>query len=330
MKDKPILIHTHFHYQRTGVTRSIENVLPFLNEQFEVYVAGKNVDVPTISFLKMMKLAFSKRKTIIHCHRNNEILRALLVRVFGAKFRLISTRHAETEPSGFTTLLHKKTDEVITLTQKMSEMFSFPTEIIGHGIDVEKFVINEASKIPDVKQKHIITCAGRVRKAKGQQVLVEAIAPVLKKFQDWALVIVGKIDGAPLVKELQQFIADHEVSDQCYFVNETSDIITYYQGSHSVVVPSYTEGFSLVCGEAMACGCNVIATAGVGIHANLIENGKNGYLFEAGEREELSKLMRGIMNGDRKHCGTEARQTVVASWSAAIEADKLTKIYLRS
>ena len=330
MKDKPILIHTHFHYQRTGVTRSIENVLPFLDKQFEVHVAGNNVNVPTISFLKMMKLAFNKRKVIIHCHRNNEILRALLIRFFGAKFRLVSTRHAETEPSGFTTLLHKKTDEVITLTQKMSEMFSFPTEVIGHGIDVEKFVINERSKIPGVKQKHIITCAGRVRKAKGQQVLIEAVVPILKQFHDWGIVIVGKIDDAPMVKELQQLIADNNVSDQCYFVDETSDIITYYQGSHSVVVPSFTEGFSLVCGEAMACGCNVIATTGVGIHADLIKNGKNGYLFEAGERDELRNLMLEIMKGDKKHCGTEARKTIVAFWSAATEAEKLTEIYLRS
>lgn len=328
MAEKPILIHTHFHYQRTGVTRSIENVLPFFEANFETYIAGENVDFPSISFFKMMKLTFSKRKVIVHCHRNNEILRALFLRLLGAKFKLISTRHAESKPSGLTTFLHKATDRVITLTQGMSEAFSFPTTIIGHGVDLRKFHPHKKATISGVTQKNVIACAGRIRKAKGQHILVEASMSVLKEFSDWAIVIVGKIDDQPYFNRMKKLLALNGLEKQVYFLNETPRIIEIYQASHTVVVPSFSEGFSLVCAEAMACGCNVIASKNVGIHSQLISEKENGYLFEAGDVNSLTKLLGDIVKGRKKHLGKESRSSIEQHWSATIEAQKLTSVYL--
>ena len=58
---KPILIHTHFHKRRTGVTRSIENVLPFFEEKFETYIYGYNVEGTKISSSKLKSFLFSKK-----------------------------------------------------------------------------------------------------------------------------------------------------------------------------------------------------------------------------------------------------------------------------
>ena len=93
---KPVLIHTHFHRRKTGVTRSIENVLPFFDDDFETYVYGSNIDGNKITTSKLKSILFSDLKTVVHCHRNNEIIRMLWYRFLGAKFKLIATRHAET------------------------------------------------------------------------------------------------------------------------------------------------------------------------------------------------------------------------------------------
>ncbi len=165
---KKVLIHTHFHKRKTGVTRSIENVLPFFVDEFETYVYGSNIDGTQISTSKLKKILFSSDvKTIVHCHRNNELMRMLFYRLLGAKFLLIATRHAETKPSKLTLFLLKKADKVITLIKSMSNNLGIENTIVGHGVKVHEFVPNPLKKLPKISQKNIILNAGRIRNAKG-------------------------------------------------------------------------------------------------------------------------------------------------------------------
>ena len=153
---KPVLIHTHFHKRKTGVTRSIENILPFFEDNFETYVYGSNIEGNTITTSKVKSILFSNTKAVVHCHRNNEILRMLWFRFLGAKFTLIATRHAETKPSGLTFFLLKKADKVITLIKSMSNNLAIKNTIVGHGVRVNEFVPNSNKKLENVTQENII------------------------------------------------------------------------------------------------------------------------------------------------------------------------------
>ena len=323
---KPILIHTHFHRRRTGVTRSIENVLPFFKDKYETYIYGYNVEGKKISFSKLKKLLFSNQEVIVHCHRNNEIMRMLFLRFLGAKFKLIATRHAETVPSGLTMKLLKKADKVVTLIKSMSDNLGIENTIVGHGIDIEKFKPSNSKKLSNIAQENTILCAGRVRKAKGQVVLLEA-AKVLKNHKNWALVIVGKVDKPDFLEDLKTIAKKHQIENQVYFIDETSDIVSYYQASKIAVVPSFSEGFSLVTAEAMACECSVIATKNVGVHSELITHKKNGYLFEAGNISELEDLLQESITNQIPLLRQEARAEILENWSAKKEAEGLIKVY---
>jgi|TARA_B110000238_G_scaffold52615_1_gene57431 glycosyltransferase involved in cell wall biosynthesis len=323
---KPILIHTHFHKRRTGVTRSIENVLPFFEEKFETYLYGFGAKGKYISTTALKKILFSDKEVVVHCHRNNEIMRMLFFRFLGAKFTLIATRHAETVPSGLTLKLLKKADTVVTLIKSMSEKLGIENTIVGHGIAIDVFKPNENSTLKNIRQEHIILCAGRVRKAKGHLVLLEAVK-VLKEHENWALVIAGKVDKSDFLAELKTISKKHSIENQVYFVDETPDIISYYQASKIVIVPSYSEGFSLVTAEAMACGCSVIATKNVGVHSALITHSKNGYLFEAGNSIQLKSLIEKSITNEIPLLGTEARNEILENWSAKKEAANLMAVY---
>jgi mannosyltransferase len=323
---KPILIHTHFHKRRTGVTRSIENVLPFFEEKFETYLYGFGAKGKYISTTALKKILFSDKEVVVHCHRNNEIMRMLFFRFLGAKFTLIATRHAETVPSGLTLKLLKKADTVVTLIKSMSEKLGIENTIVGHGIAIDVFKPNENSTLKNIRQEHIILCAGRVRKAKGHLVLLEAVK-VLKEHKNWALVIAGTVDKSDFLAELKTISKKHSIENQVYFVDETPDIISYYQASKIVIVPSYSEGFSLVTAEAMACGCSVIATKNVGVHSALITHSKNGYLFEAGNSIQLKSLIEKSITNEIPLLGTEARNEILENWSAKKEAANLMAVY---
>ena len=323
---RPILIHTHFHKRRTGVTRSIENVLPFFEEKFETYLYGFGAKGKYISTTALKKILFSDKEVVVHCHRNNEIMRMLFFRFLGAKFTLIATRHAETVPSGLTLKLLKKADTVVTLIKSMSEKLGIENTIVGHGIAIDVFKPNENSTLKNIRQEHVILCAGRVRKAKGHLVLLEAVK-VLKEHENWALVIAGKVDKSDFLAELKTISKKHSIENQVYFVDETPDIISYYQASKIVIVPSYSEGFSLVTAEAMACGCSVIATKNVGVHSALITHSKNGYLFEAGNSIQLKSLIEKSITNEIPLLGTEARNEILENWSAKKEAANLMAVY---
>jgi glycosyltransferase involved in cell wall biosynthesis len=327
MDPKPILIHTHFHRRRTGITRSIENVFSFFESKYESYIYGYGISGKKISWKKLSRLVFSRQYFVMHCHRNNEIFRALFLRVLGANFKLVATRHAESNPSGLTNFLLKRADEVVALTIGMQEKLKYPSKVVGHGVDNDLFRPKKGVKRVEVKQKYMLTCAGRVRKSKGQKVMLEVFAPILKEHSDWALVIVGKVDKPEFLVELKNIVATHKVEAQVYFIKETSEIISFYQASHSVIVPSFSEGFSLVCAEAMACGCNVIATRNVGVHSEIIQENKNGYLFDIDNKEALQNLLKDLCVGTLPHLGTAAQINIKEHWSAQIEADRLMAIY---
>jgi mannosyltransferase len=323
---KPILIHTHFHNRKTGVTRSIENVLPFFDAYFETYVYGKTIDGAKITTLQFLKFAFSKRKVTVHCHRNNEILRMLLFRFLGAKFKLIASRHSATKPSKLTLFLLKKAAKVVTLIKSMSDDLRIENTLIAHGINVQDFVPNSNGTLPKISQENIILNTGRIRKSKGQLTLLKA-ANVLKGHENWCLVFVGKVDKPAFLVELKNLAKELYIENQVYFFDEIREIIPYYQAAKIFVAPSFSEGFSLVTAEAMACECNVIASKNVGVHNDLITHQKNGYLFEAGNSDELASILQKIISGELPFLGKEARNEIIKNWSAEKESSALMKMY---
>ncbi|WP_233188616.1 hypothetical protein [Tenacibaculum sp. SG-28] len=139
MNSKIEVIHTHFHNRRTGVTRSIENIIPFLQKYCNVHLYGYSIAGKILGKKNFKKIIFSKNTSIVHCHRNNEIVKMLFFRLLGAKFKLVTTRHAATKPSALTLFLLRKSDAVVTLTNAMSEQLQMPNKKIPHGVNTDVF-----------------------------------------------------------------------------------------------------------------------------------------------------------------------------------------------
>ncbi len=323
---KPVLIHTHFHKRSTGVTRSIENIFPYLYKHFDAFIYGYNIDGNKIGFAKLISILFSNKTTVVHCHRNNEIIRVLLHKLFGAKLKIIVTRHSSSEPSWLTKLLFKKVDKIITLNKNVSQKLGIDNILIGHGVKIDNFKPNFSKKNFEISQENIILNIGRVREKKGQIILLEA-SKILNKHKNWALVFVGKVEKQSFLKKLKKISNSYNIKNQVYFIEETKDIIPYYQAAKLFVAPSFSEGFSLVTLEAMACECTVIATEDVGIHSELIAHNKNGYLFKAGSINELKNLLSQLIENKIPHLGKQARLEVVENWTTKKEANKLIKVY---
>jgi mannosyltransferase len=322
-----MIIHLHFHRRATGVTRSVETILPFLNRYDEARAFGYGIKTKKIGFSGLLRMIWSVKKPVIHAHRNNELIFAFLLRMVGGRFLLVFTRHSDTMPSKFTSLLMKRADRLISLNPSMSESLPFENTLIRHGVNTEFFNIAEKKRLAGIPQENLITVIGRIRPEKGQITVIKAVAPLLRTKKEWGLLIIGKTDKTDYLVKILSIASESRVSEQVHIIPENDDILSYYHASRAVVIASLSEGFSLVCLEAMACGLITIATDGVGIHREVIRHGINGFLFPPGNVDALSKILSDVVDNRIVFNPLIIRQAVSDSWSIYRSVSDLLKVY---
>lgn len=322
-----MIIHLHFHRRATGVTRSVESIVPLLNRYDETGVFGYGIMAQKRSFAYLLRAVFSGNRPVIHAHRNNELIFALLLRMIGGRFLLVFTRHSDTFPARFTLFLMKRADRLVSLNPAMSETLPFENTLIRHGVNTEVFNIAEKKRLNGISQENLITVIGRVRPEKGQITVMKAAAPLLREKKEWGLLIIGKTDRRDYLEEILSIVSQNGIAEQVHIIPETNDILSYYQASRVVVIASLSEGFSLVCLEAMACGLITIATAGVGIHTEVIRHGLNGFLFPPHDPDALGEILAGVMNNRINIDPLTIRESVADNWSTDKSVSKLLKVY---
>lgn len=322
-----LLIHFHFHHHTTGITKSVENVFPYLEQYFDSKVFGYGINLQKITLWKLLQIVGSGKKFVIHAHRNNEILFAIFLKTFNKHIKVVASRHAEKKPSSLTLKLLKQADEVVSLTKSMADTLPFRSAVIGHGVDTKAFTPQPKSDLAQIRESQLISVIGRIRPYKGQRDVIKATIPLLKENPDWALAFIGKVDNKKFFQEIVTEATNEGVRHQVYHFQQTTDIRAFYQASEIVVVPSHSEGFSLVCLEAMASGRTTVATRDVGIHSKVINHGYNGYLYTKGDVPELRTILKKIIDTRCFINSKTAHEAVNVRWSIEKEAKQLSEIY---
>ena len=96
------------------------------------------------------------------------------------------------------------------------------------------------------------------------------------------------------------------------FVNQT-DLPNFYSLSDIFVLPSgMGETWGLVVNEAMNFGLPIITTNLVGCSTDLVKHGINGFIFETGNVEELSKYLNILLRSDdlRENMGKKSLEII--------------------
>jgi len=124
---------------------------------------------------------------------------------------------------------------------------------------------------------------------KGVDVALKAIAAASDSAQLW---IVG---AGPDVDRLRTLADELGLHTRTLFVGQQIDVSPYLQGADCLVCPSiWKEAMGFVNLEAMACGLPVIASRTGGI-AELVADGRTGFLVAPGSDEQVAAALRGLM-----------------------------------
>ena len=165
---------------------------------------------------------------------------------------------------------------------------------------------------------------GRFSEQKGQVILIEAMAEVMRRGLDVDLTLVG--DGE-LRRVIERAIAHEGLGHRITLTGwqDEAGVRRAIEGAHALVLPSFAEGLPMVVMEAMAAARPVIATWIAGI-PELVIPGRTGWLVAAGDPESLAAAvaeMAATPVADLAAMGQAGRARVLDRHDAATEARRL-------
>ena len=145
-----------------------------------------------------------------------------------------------------------------------------------------------------VNRQNKLVCVGRLHPAKGQDVLIKALAILKRSLPDLSIEFIG--DG-PLKETCLQLAKELKVEDACIFLGALrhEEVLTRMALAAATVVPSRSEAFGLVNIESLAVGTPVVA-ARVGGIVEVIRDGVDGFLVSPNDPNAFAEKLNLILS----------------------------------
>jgi glycosyltransferase involved in cell wall biosynthesis len=178
----------------------------------------------------------------------------------------------------------------------------------------------------------IVLSVGRLDEAKGQLDLIDAAGLLAERGVPAAVVLVGTDPhGGAYEARLRARVAERGVDDRMVFAGFRSDVGALLDGADVVVLPSHSEGVSLVLLEAMAHARPVVATA-VGGTPSVAEDGVSALLVPPRDPSALAAAVERLLTDERlaAELGRSARARVETSFALADSTRRALDLYTRA
>lgn len=230
-------------------------------------------------------------------------------------------------------------DRVFAVSEGLRDYFTPQLPILGgrllvvpNGVDTELFrpvpetreeMRRELALAPDL---FVVGTVSRLDPVKDHRTLLRAAELLLLQGCALRVLVVGNgPERAALEGEVQ---ASSLLRERVVFVGERGDVPRWLQCFDAFVLPSLAEGMSNTLLEAMASGIAPVASR-VGGNPEVIEEGRSGLLFDAGDANALAACLKILaLNRDtRCRLGTGARQRVQSCFDLREMLENYTELY---
>ncbi len=316
-------IYLAFTIQKSAVSDYYLQLVQLLNEKYNVFIFSPQTDYvnqidiqgvkvfvwPNSRPTKFKDFIFLTKKIIRHRP-------VIMISAFGSVnlFAIV----------GFLLFIKNRIAWVHTLSSQMKShkfldlrkkmVYRFCTLLISNSeatkMDlVKKFSVSQ-SKIkvvynstvsPDIKETTLnfrkITYAGRIHVSKGVDVLIKAMSLIIDEYPELELEIVGAFLEGEAIQRYLKLTKELNLDKNIKFIGWKSkrELLEIFRNSYFTVVPSLAEAFGYVVIESFSVKTPVIGSNTGGI-AEIIRDGKDGFLFTPGDSEELSKKMKYLLS----------------------------------
>lgn len=172
-----------------------------------------------------------------------------------------------------------------------------------------------------------IISVGRLIDHKDYPTLIKAVSYLIKqKNINIKLTIIGR---GLLKSSLSKMIKNLDLNNNVFIIDRVpfQEINKYYSENEIFILPSVRESVGAVVLETMACGLPVILS-NVGGMTDFVKNGKNGYIFKAGDYKDLAGKILKLMNKQKRNkFGNESLRLAKEKFDWSILIKKYIKIF---
>jgi PEP-CTERM/exosortase A-associated glycosyltransferase len=175
--------------------------------------------------------------------------------------------------------------------------------VIPNAVDIDKFAVGGMADLAlkaslGLQDKRLIGFIGSFYAYEGLDILLRAVPLMLERQPDLRVLLVG---GGPQDTQLKQLAAELNIADKVVFTGRVphEQVQQYYDLLDVMVYPRLSMRLTELVTplkplEAMAQG-RLLAASDVGGHHELIEDGKTGVLFRAGDPQSLAEKVGALL-----------------------------------
>jgi UDP-glucose:(heptosyl)LPS alpha-1,3-glucosyltransferase len=213
---------------------------------------------------------------------------------------------------------------------EIERLFATPAErvtVVYNGVDLARFHPDNRERLgPAARQalgvdrgEWVILFVGSGFERKGLGPLIDA----LSRFGDrwWRLVVAGKGDARPYREQVERL----GLGDRVTWLDPERQVERLYAAADVVALPARYEPFGNVHLEALATGVPVLTSRAAG-GAELISQGRNGWVVPAPAPPDIALGLRALRDGDRAKLAGASRASA-EPFTRGAQADALEALY---
>jgi len=232
----------------------------------------------------------------------------------------------------FTKKIVCNSEEVKNLCVSKLKLRDQKFTVIINGIDLDFY--EETSVKLEIKKEfgieegeRIVLSGGRLSWEKGLEYLVYSAKRVINEFPAVKFLIAGE---GPEKEKLKKLVEKLLLKNKVVFTGYRKDLPFIIKTSDIVVLSSLWEGMPNLLLEAMALGKPIVAT-NVGGCKEIIKDGKNGFLVEVKDVENLAERILVLLKNQTlcTKMGERGFEIVKSNFALSKMIGKYERIYLR-
>ncbi|MBQ8892258.1 MAG: glycosyltransferase [Bacilli bacterium] len=178
------------------------------------------------------------------------------------------------------------------------------------------------------KDDNSILWAARFIEWKHPEVVVQIAKKLKEDNYNFNIKMIGI---GPLENKIKEMIKDNNLEDYIELLGSMSPnkVRKYMEKSKIFLFTSdKNEGWGAVLNESMNSACAVIANDKIGSAPFLIENNKNGLIYEDGNIDDLYKKVKTLLDNNElsTKLGLEAYKSMIDVWNPKTAADRIIEL----